>query len=114
MSGKIFAVRFFGVGLALLACGSFVVAYLAFCELHGQRPAVAVAKGMEFGVQAALCASDAAGKSPFLSKLAAVRWALRWVASIINRPSFPAVFANSVKILLKTPIRLQRKKRLYG
>ena len=26
------------------------------------------AKGMEFGVQPALCASDAAGKSPFLSK----------------------------------------------
>ena len=34
-----------------------------------------------------LCAAHTAGKSPFLSKLAAVRWALRWVASIINRPS---------------------------
>ncbi|AMD92669.1 hypothetical protein AXF15_05840 [Desulfomicrobium orale DSM 12838] len=28
--------------------GSFVVAYLAFCELHGQRPAVTVANSMEF------------------------------------------------------------------
>ena len=53
--------------------GSFVVAHLAFCELHDQGPAVTVANSMEFGVQTALCASDAAGKSPFLSKLAAVR-----------------------------------------
>ena len=92
--------------------GSFVVAYLACRELHGQGPAVSVAKGMEFGVQPALCAADAAGKSPFLSKLAAVRCALRWVASIITWPSCPAVFANSVKMLLKMPIWLQRKKRL--
>ena len=28
--------------------GSFVVAHLAFCERHGQGPAVTVAKGMEF------------------------------------------------------------------
>ncbi|AMD93667.1 hypothetical protein AXF15_11520 [Desulfomicrobium orale DSM 12838] len=28
--------------------GSFVVAHLAFCELHDQGPAVTVAKGMEF------------------------------------------------------------------
>ena len=68
--------------------GSFVVAYLACRELRK--------KGHGFGVQPALCASDAAGKSPFLSKLAAVRWALRWVASIINRPSFPAVFAKGL------------------
>ena len=50
------------------------------------------------------------GKMP----VSLVRWALRWVALIINLPSFPAVFASSVKILLKTPIRLQRKKRLYS
>ena len=83
--------------------GSLVVAYLA---CRGRR------KGHGFGVQPALCAADAAGKSFFLSKLAAVRCALRWVASIITWPSYPAVFANSVKMLLKMPIWLQRKKRL--
>ena len=57
--------------------GSFVVTDLAFCERHDQGPAVTITNGMEFRVQTAFCAPDAAGKSPFLSKLAAVRWALR-------------------------------------
>ena len=53
--------------------GSFVVAHLTFWERHGHGPAETVANGMEFCVQPAFCASDTAGKSPFLSRLAAVR-----------------------------------------
>ena len=33
---------------ALTQGGSFVVAHLAFCERHGQGPAVTVANSMEF------------------------------------------------------------------
>lgn len=50
-----------------------VIAYLAICEDKSQRPSFSVAKRMELGIQSASCASDAAGKSPFLSRLAAVR-----------------------------------------
>ena len=34
-------------------------------------------------------------------------WALRWVASIINRSSLGPLPASSAKIVLKTPRRLQ-------
>ena len=46
--------------------------------------APAVTDSMELGVQAAFRASDRSGNSPFLRKDAAVRCALRWVASIIS------------------------------
>ena len=53
-------------------------------------------------------------ENPLLSRLAAVRWALRWVESIIREPSKGVLFANSVKILLKTPSLLHLTKRLYS
>src|SRR5476649_2952698 len=49
------------------------LAHLAFAEQHDQRPAAAVADGVELGVQATFGAPDTSGKSPFLSRLAAVR-----------------------------------------
>jgi hypothetical protein len=56
---------------------ALVVAHLAFGEQHNQGPPIAVADGMELRVQPAFSASDTSGNSPFLSRLAAVRWALR-------------------------------------
>eukprot|EP01037_Dinobryon_pediforme_P001380 gene1380-1400_t len=46
-----------------------------------ERPILAVAHRMQFGVRAAFCASDTTGNNPFLSMLAAARCALRYVAS---------------------------------
>ena len=40
--------------------------------------------GMESGVQPAFSAPDVTGNIPFLSRLEAVRWALRCVVSIIR------------------------------
>ncbi len=61
---------------------AFVITHLAFRQEHHNRAAHTIANGMELGVQAAFRASDTAGNIPFLRRLAAVRWALRWVASI--------------------------------
>ena len=64
--------------------GAHVVVHLTFGKQQNQGQTVLVHDGMEFGVQPALGAADTAGNAPFLSRLAAVRCALRWVASIIN------------------------------
>src|SRR3546814_10557592 len=56
---------------------AFIVAHLSFAQQHDQRPALAVADGMELRVQTAFGAFDTSGNSPFLSRLAAVRCALR-------------------------------------
>src|SRR3546814_4601712 len=86
---------------------AFIVAHLSFAQQHDQRPALAVADGMELRVQTAFGASDTSGNSPFLSRLAAVRCALRWVASIINWSGFPRLAERAAKILLNTPSLLR-------
>src|ERR1700722_19580917 len=88
------------------------VAHLAFAEQHDERPASAVADGVQFGVQAALGAPDTSGNRPFFKRLAAVRRAFRCVASIMIRCGLPPFLASAAKILLNTPSRLQRMKRL--
>ena len=75
---------------------------------------MAVTNGMKFGIQASFCATDEMWRILFLSRLAAVRWALRWVESSIREPSKGVLFANSVKILLKIPSLLYLTKRLYN
>jgi hypothetical protein len=92
--------------------GPLVVAHLAFAEQHHQRTPLTVADGVKLGVQAALRAPDTSGNSPFFSRLAAVRCALRWVASIINWSGLPPFAASAANIRLNTPRRLQRIKRL--
>ena len=52
---------------------SCVVAHLAFTQQQHERLAVAIANRVQFRVQAAFGAPDAAGNIPFLSRLAAVR-----------------------------------------
>ena len=54
-----------------------MVAHLTFGEQEKYRAALSVADGVQLGVQAALGAPDTAGNIPFLSRLAAVRCALR-------------------------------------
>ena len=66
---------------------------------------------MQLAVQAALGAAICRGGT-FFKRLAAVRCALRCVASIMIRPGLPPLRASSAKILLNTPRRLQRINRL--
>jgi hypothetical protein len=54
-----------------------MVIHLAFGEQQDERATLAVTGGVQLRVQAAFGTADAAGNSPFLSRLAAVRCALR-------------------------------------
>ena len=56
---------------------TFVIAHLPFRQQQDDGTAQAIANSVKFGVQAALRASDTTGNIPFLSRLAAVRWAFR-------------------------------------
>ena len=58
---------------------------------------------MQLGIQAALGASDTSGNSPFLIRLAAERWALRWVASIMTGPVAVLSTASVAKIQSNMP-----------
>jgi hypothetical protein len=92
--------------------GASIVADLALGEQQDQWLAVPVADGVQLGVQTAFGPSDTAGNSPFLSRLAAARWAFKCVTLIIT-VSVDLLSPPSVaKIRSKTPIRLQRMKRL--
>lgn len=53
-------------------------------QQHYERATLAIADRIEFGIQTSFGAANSSGNSPFLSRLAAVRCALRWVASIIS------------------------------
>ena len=100
--------QFPGVGQSVQKpCCPLVVTHLARRQVKGNRPAFTITSGVKLGVQSAFCPSDTAGKSPFLSRLAAVRWASRRVASIIGRSVSPCFSASSINILLKTPSLLQ-------
>lgn len=63
---------------------AFIVTHLPFAEQHDQRSATTITHSVQLGVQAALGSPDTSGNSPFLSRLAAVRCAFKWVASIIS------------------------------
>jgi hypothetical protein len=91
---------------------TLVIAHLAFAEQHDDRKPLAIAYGMRFEFRLRLVRPIRRGNSPFFKRLAAVRCAFRCVASIISRDGLPALRAISVKILLKTPRRLQRTNRL--
>ena len=57
--------------------GAAVIAHLPFGEQQQEGPPLAVADGVQLGVQAAFGSPEATRKSPFWSRLAAVRCALR-------------------------------------
>lgn len=87
---------------------AFVVVHLAFREQQNEWPAGGVAHRVELGIQASFGASDAPGPPFFCSRLAAVRWALRCVESIMIRSGHPAAPAREANILSKTPSLAQR------
>lgn len=101
------------LGKASIIGAPFIVAHLPFAQRQDRRTALAVGDRVKLRAQAALGMSDTSGNMPFLSRLAAARCAFRWVASIINWSGLPALAASAAKILLNTPSRLQRMKRLY-
>jgi hypothetical protein len=86
---------------------------LALGEQQDRWLAVAVTDGMQLRVHTAFGPPDTAGNSPFLTKLAAERCALRGPASIITVSVVALLAADAVKMRSNTPIRLQRTKRLY-
>jgi hypothetical protein len=91
---------------------SALVVHLPSRPDHEEGLALAVTDGVEPEVQRAFCKADAPISSIFLRRLAVARWALRWVLSVISRSGSPASPASAATILLNTPIRLQRTKRL--
>ena len=92
--------------------GTGSVADLACGDEQAARATRAVAHRVQLRVQAAFGPSDMPGKSPFLSRLAAVLCAFRWVASIISSSVSPLPFESSTKMRPNTPSSLQRMKRL--
>ena len=91
--------------------GSLVVAYLACRELHGPKVCRERRKGHGLWSSARPLCGRCSGKEPFFEQTGGGTMSFK-VACIDHHLAIPAVFANSVKILLKMPIRLQRKKRL--
>jgi hypothetical protein len=79
---------------------------LAFGEQQRDRASLAVADGVEFRLPPALGAAEAAIRPPLLRRLAAVRCALRGVASIIRRSSGPPSAASAAKMQSNTLMRL--------
>ena len=72
------AQQFLGVGQHRKQQESaLVIAHLAFGEEQDDRASLAIADGVQLGVQPALGPPDTSGKSPPFNRLAAVQWALR-------------------------------------
>ena len=91
---------------------TLVIAHLPLAEHQDKGLALTIADGVELRVQAAFCAPNATGNSPFFKRLAAVRCAFKCVASIMMRFGFGPWLARAAKMRSKTPSLLQRMKRL--
>ena len=66
------------IGEEMLEDGcTLVVADLSFSQQKQDRTPMPVTNNMEFGIQANFCSFYKTWRIPFLSRLAAVRWALR-------------------------------------
>lgn len=88
------------------------IAALAGCQVQPDRATFAIAHGVQLRIHTALGAPDQAWP-PLFAKLEAVRWAFKWVASIINTSWAGADgLASSSKIRAKIPFSDQRTKRL--
>src|SRR5262245_53429595 len=91
---------------------ALMIVHLTFGKQQNQRLARVIADGVELRVQSALRPPDTTGNIPFFRRLAAVRWAFRWVASIMMRSGLGPSAASPAKMRSNTPRRLQRMKRL--
>lgn len=83
-----------------------------FRREHDDGMPPTIADGMQLRVPAALGAPDTAGNRLFLKGWQRYDAPSGCVLSSIRRDGLPALRANSANILLKTPRRLQRTKRL--
>ena len=81
--------------------GTYMLRRLAFRQAHHDGTSRCVDNRMKFGVQPAFGAPDAAGNIPFLSRLEAVRCALRCVASNHKRVRRIALCASVTEYLVK-------------
>ena len=87
---------------------------LSLCQMKPDRPTNRIAKRVQFGIHAPFGSANQAWFGPPFLRLDAVRWALRWVASIISvSASVPLGLASSLNISSKIPLRDQRIKRIY-
>jgi len=83
------------------------------CQPQVNRATAAIADQMQFAVQPAFGLADApSARRVFLTPLAAIRWALTWLASIISVERSAASRASASKIRSKTPASDQRFQRL--
>ena len=109
------------VGEQALRLGQFVqqnsradiIADLSSGDEQVDRSPLTVADGVQLGVHTAFGSTDQATTPPFLAAmLVAVRWALRYVASIITVVFSPCSAASPAIIRAKMPFSLQRFHRL--
>ncbi len=92
---------------------AYVVTDLPGGDEQVDRSPLAVADGVKFCVHAALCSTDQATAPTFLAAmLVAVRWAFRYVASIITVFRSPCSAANPAIIRAKMPFSLHPFHRL--
>ena len=90
-----------------------VIADLSGSCKEVQRSPLTVADGVQPCVHAALGSTDQTATSPFFTaRLDAVRWALRYVASIITVASSQCPAAKPAMIRAKMPLSLHRFQRL--
>ncbi len=90
-----------------------VVAHLTGSDEQVERASLAIADGVQFGIHAALGATNQATAPPFLAAmLVAVRCAFRYVASIITVFCSLRLAARPAIIRAKMPFSLQRFQRL--
>jgi hypothetical protein len=85
-----------------------MVAHLAFTEQHDDWAALIIADRMQLGVQSTFGSPDTTGNIPFFSRLAAVRCALRCVASIMIRSGFGPSPARAAKMRSKGIVKLTK------
>lgn len=90
-----------------------VIADLSSGDEQVDWSSLAVTDCVQLGVHAALGSTDQASTPPFLTAmLVAVRWAFRYVASIITVVFSPCFAASPAIIRAKMPFSLQRFQRL--
>ena len=93
---------------AVKAVLPFIVSGVTLRQQHPDWPAT----NIPFEMQASSCAANPARHIPFLRWLAAMRWAMRRVATIILRAGGGSCGANPPNRRANMPKRLQRIERL--
>ena len=88
-----------------------MVALLFLGQQHGDGTAVLVLHRMQLRVRAA-SVRPIQRRCPFLARLGAGRWALRWMLPIISWSGATGWVARVATIRSNTPTRLHRTKRL--